>query len=130
VAGRDPPLSPVVEAFQLSTERRAAERQEFEQQAGVREVLGRLLEERQRQEEEQEEKEEVARLRREQVTAARSAPGEESLAGRSRLCPSPTGPRRSAHQALPRRGREEERAAAHRPALAQLLRPLPPVITP
>ncbi|TNN27464.1 Targeting protein for Xklp2-A [Liparis tanakae] len=63
-----PPV--VVEAFQLSTERRAAERQEFEQQAGAREALGRLQEERQRQEQEQEEKEEVARLRREQVHAA------------------------------------------------------------
>ncbi|XP_026187930.1 targeting protein for Xklp2 isoform X2 [Mastacembelus armatus] len=60
----------VVEAFELSTERRARERQEYERQASEREALRALMEEEQRQEEEKREKEEIARLRQEQVHKA------------------------------------------------------------
>lgn len=58
-----------MEAFELSTERRARERQEYEQLANEKEALRALMEEEQRREEEQREKEEVVRLRQEQVTA-------------------------------------------------------------
>lgn len=58
-----------VEAFELSTERRARERQEYERLASEKEALRMLMEEEQRQEEERREKEEIARLRQEQVTA-------------------------------------------------------------
>ncbi|XP_068453667.1 targeting protein for Xklp2 isoform X1 [Clinocottus analis] len=67
---KEPRASVVVEAFELSTERRAAERQEYERQAAEREALGRFMEEEQRREQEQKAKEEVARLRKEQVHAA------------------------------------------------------------
>ncbi|XP_074499202.1 targeting protein for Xklp2 [Sebastes fasciatus] len=60
----------VVEAFGLSTERRALERQEFERQAGDKEALRMLMEEGQRREEEQKEKEDIVRMRHEQVHAA------------------------------------------------------------
>ncbi|XP_054465403.1 targeting protein for Xklp2 [Anoplopoma fimbria] len=60
----------VVEAFELSTERRATERQEYERQASEKEALRRLMEEQQRQEQELKEKEEIAQLRQEQVHAA------------------------------------------------------------
>ncbi|XP_029996937.1 targeting protein for Xklp2-like isoform X2 [Sphaeramia orbicularis] len=59
-----------VEAFELSTERRAQERQEFERLASEKEALRALMEEEQRREEEQREKEEIARLRQEQVHKA------------------------------------------------------------
>ncbi|XP_034393554.1 targeting protein for Xklp2 [Cyclopterus lumpus] len=62
--------SVVVEAFELSTERRATERQEYERQASEREALGRLMEERQRREQEQTEKDDIAQLRKDQVHAA------------------------------------------------------------
>ncbi|XP_068589847.1 targeting protein for Xklp2 [Cebidichthys violaceus] len=62
--------SVVVEAFELSTERRAVERQEYERQASEKEALRRLMEEGQRQEQEQKEKEDIARLRQEQVHSA------------------------------------------------------------
>ncbi|XP_071331214.1 targeting protein for Xklp2 isoform X2 [Trachinotus anak] len=60
----------VVEAFELSTERRARERQEFERLASEKEALRALMEEEQRREEEQRQKEEIARLRHEQVHKA------------------------------------------------------------
>lgn len=59
--------STAVEAFELSTERRAKERQEYERLASEKEALRALMEEQQRQEEEKREKEEIARLRQEQV---------------------------------------------------------------
>ncbi|KAI3357461.1 hypothetical protein L3Q82_015497 [Scortum barcoo] len=59
-----------VEAFELSTERRARERQEYEQLASQKEALRALMEEEQRKEQEQKEKEEIARLRQEQVHKA------------------------------------------------------------
>ncbi|KAG7521035.1 hypothetical protein JOB18_041252 [Solea senegalensis] len=59
-----------VEAFELSTERRARERQEYEKLASEKDALRALMEEQQRQEEEEREKEEVARLRHEQVHKA------------------------------------------------------------
>ncbi|XP_031733142.1 targeting protein for Xklp2-like, partial [Anarrhichthys ocellatus] len=62
--------SVVVEAFELSTERRAVEWQEYERQASEKEALRRLMEEEQRREQEQKEKEDVARLRQEQVHSA------------------------------------------------------------
>uniref|UniRef100_A0A3P8UWB9 TPX2 microtubule nucleation factor n=1 Tax=Cynoglossus semilaevis TaxID=244447 RepID=A0A3P8UWB9_CYNSE len=60
----------VVEAFELSTERRAKERQEFERMAREKEALRARMEEEQRREEEQQEKEEITRLRQEQVHKA------------------------------------------------------------
>ncbi|XP_049437622.1 targeting protein for Xklp2 [Epinephelus fuscoguttatus] len=60
----------VVEAFELSTERRARERQEFERLASEKEALRMLMEEEMRREEEQRQKEEIARLRQEQVHIA------------------------------------------------------------
>lgn len=62
------PPSTVVEAFELSTERRARERQELEQLASEKEALRAMMEEQQRREEVQKEREEIARLRQEQVT--------------------------------------------------------------
>ena len=58
----------MVDAFELATERRAREWQEYERQAGEKEALRAAVEAEQRREEEQKEKEEVARLRQEQVT--------------------------------------------------------------
>uniref|UniRef100_UPI0037E955A1 targeting protein for Xklp2 isoform X2 n=1 Tax=Semicossyphus pulcher TaxID=241346 RepID=UPI0037E955A1 len=60
----------VAEAFELSTERRARERQEYERLASEKEALRALMEEEQRREEEQRGKEEVARMRQEQVHKA------------------------------------------------------------
>lgn len=57
-----------MEAFELSTERRARERQEYERLASEKEALRALMEEEQRREEEKREKEEVARLRQEQAS--------------------------------------------------------------
>ncbi|TKS77015.1 Targeting protein for [Collichthys lucidus] len=62
--------STVVEAFELSTERRARERQEYERLASEKEALRSMMEEEQRREEEQRAKEEIARLRQEQVHKA------------------------------------------------------------
>uniref|UniRef100_A0A3Q3X5K1 Uncharacterized protein n=1 Tax=Mola mola TaxID=94237 RepID=A0A3Q3X5K1_MOLML len=62
--------STVPEAFQLSTERRALERQEFERLASEKETLRTLMEEEQRREEEQKEKEEITKMRQEQVHKA------------------------------------------------------------
>lgn len=64
------PSSTGVEAFELSTERRARERQEYERLAAEKEALRMLMEEEQRREEERREKEEIARLRQEQVHKA------------------------------------------------------------
>lgn len=61
--------STAVEAFELSTERRARERQEYERLASEKEALRALMEEEQRREEEKREKDEITRLRQEQVTA-------------------------------------------------------------
>nr|XP_020440960.1 targeting protein for Xklp2 isoform X1 [Monopterus albus] len=63
--------SAVVEAFELSTERRARERQEFAQLVTEKETLRAQMEEQQRQEEEKREKDEITRLRQEQVHKAR-----------------------------------------------------------
>ncbi|XP_056468079.1 targeting protein for Xklp2 isoform X2 [Gadus chalcogrammus] len=60
----------VPEAFQLSTERRAVERQEFERAAAEKEALRARMEEEQRRLEEVREVEEVARMRHEQVHKA------------------------------------------------------------
>ncbi|KAF7658416.1 hypothetical protein LDENG_00013260 [Lucifuga dentata] len=62
--------STVVKAFELSTERRARERQEYERLASEKEALKALMEEKKRQEEEQHEKEEISKLRNEQVHKA------------------------------------------------------------
>ncbi|KAE8293068.1 Targeting protein for Xklp2-B [Larimichthys crocea] len=62
--------STVVEAFELSTERRARERQEYERLASEKEALRSMMEEEQRREEEQRAKEEITRLRQEQVHKA------------------------------------------------------------
>ncbi|XP_033942136.1 targeting protein for Xklp2 isoform X2 [Pseudochaenichthys georgianus] len=65
------PRAPVVvEAFALSTERRALERQEFERLANDKETLRMLMEEQQRQEVEQREKDDVTKMRSDQVHAA------------------------------------------------------------
>lgn len=62
---------PVVpEAFELSTERRARERQELERLACEREAELAMLKEEERRREEQQEKEEIARMRQEQVHKA------------------------------------------------------------
>ncbi|XP_070695731.1 targeting protein for Xklp2 [Pempheris klunzingeri] len=63
-------VTAVPDAFELSTERRARERQEFERLAAEKEALRMLMEEEQRREEGQREKEEIARLRQEQVHKA------------------------------------------------------------
>lgn len=65
------PRAPVVvEAFALSTERRAHERQEFEHLANEKEALRMLMEEQQRQEVEQREKDDITKMRNDQVHAA------------------------------------------------------------
>ncbi|XP_017294278.1 targeting protein for Xklp2 isoform X2 [Kryptolebias marmoratus] len=60
-----------VEPFELATEHRAKEWQEYEQLKAEKEVLRARMEEQQRREEEQREREEIARLRQEQVHKAR-----------------------------------------------------------
>ncbi|KAK1898103.1 Targeting protein for Xklp2-B [Dissostichus eleginoides] len=60
----------VVEAFALSTGRRAHERQEFERLANDKEALRMLMEEQQRQEVEQREKDDITKMRNDQVHAA------------------------------------------------------------
>lgn len=60
--------STVPEAFELSTERRARERQEYERAAGEKEAMRAMMEEEQKREEEQRAREEIARLRQEQVS--------------------------------------------------------------
>ncbi|XP_059910679.1 targeting protein for Xklp2 isoform X1 [Gadus macrocephalus] len=69
-AADDTNHSAVPEAFQLSTERRAVERQEFERAAVEKEALRARMEEEQRRLEEVREVEEVARMRHEQVHKA------------------------------------------------------------
>lgn len=59
--------STVPEGFQLSTERRAKERQEFERDLCEKEALKARMEEESAREREERDKEEVARLRHEQV---------------------------------------------------------------
>ncbi|XP_055022283.1 targeting protein for Xklp2 isoform X2 [Boleophthalmus pectinirostris] len=56
--------------FQLLTERRARERQEFDRLVSEKEALRAMMEEQQRREAEEREKEEIARLRQEQVHKA------------------------------------------------------------
>lgn len=63
----DTTRSVVGEGFQLSTERRAKERLEFERALKEKELLRAQMEERQAREQEEREKEEIARLRQEQV---------------------------------------------------------------
>lgn len=60
----------VAEGFQLSTERRAKERLEFEQALKEKESLRAQMEEQRAREQEEREKEEIARLRQEQVCCA------------------------------------------------------------
>ncbi|XP_017161092.1 targeting protein for Xklp2 [Poecilia reticulata] len=62
--------SVAVEPFQLATERRAQEWQEYERLIGEKEVLRARMEAEQRLEEEQRERDEIARLRQEQVHKA------------------------------------------------------------
>lgn len=57
----------VPEGFELSTERRARERQELERLASEREAELAMLKEEERRREEQREKEEIAQMRQEQV---------------------------------------------------------------
>ncbi|XP_040465699.1 targeting protein for Xklp2 isoform X8 [Falco naumanni] len=60
----------VPESFELATEKRAKERQEFEKRLAHREAIRERCQERLRQEEEEREKEEVAKLRQEMVHKA------------------------------------------------------------
>ncbi|KAM4611071.1 targeting protein for Xklp2 isoform 2-T2 [Polymixia lowei] len=60
----------VLEAFQLSTERRAKERQELERVACENEAIRACIEEKQRRQQEEREKEEIAKMRQEQVHKA------------------------------------------------------------
>uniref|UniRef100_A0A3B4EMB0 TPX2 microtubule nucleation factor n=1 Tax=Pygocentrus nattereri TaxID=42514 RepID=A0A3B4EMB0_PYGNA len=60
----------VPEGFQLSTERRAKERLEFERALKEKEALRAQMEEQQEREREEQEKEEISRLRHEQVHKA------------------------------------------------------------
>lgn len=60
-------VSTVTDSFELATERRARERQEFEQLANEKEALRAHMEERRRREEQQQEKDEIAKMRQEQV---------------------------------------------------------------
>ncbi|XP_076023080.1 targeting protein for Xklp2 isoform X2 [Genypterus blacodes] len=62
--------STVAETFELSTERRARERQEYERQANEKEAIRACMEEEQRRQEELRDKEKVAKLRQEQVHKA------------------------------------------------------------
>ncbi|XP_054904698.1 targeting protein for Xklp2 [Poeciliopsis prolifica] len=62
--------SVALEPFQLATERRAQEWQEYERLIGEKEMLRARMEAEQRLEEEQREREEIARLRQEQVHKA------------------------------------------------------------
>ncbi|KAK7884494.1 hypothetical protein WMY93_027617 [Mugilogobius chulae] len=55
-------------SFQLLTERRARERQEFDRALSEKEALRALMEEQRRKEEEEREREEIARMRQEQVS--------------------------------------------------------------
>lgn len=59
--------SVVPEAFQLMTERRAKERQEYEMAVSETQALRARMQEERQQEQEREEEEEVARMRHEQV---------------------------------------------------------------
>lgn len=60
--------SVVPESFELATERRAKERQEFEKRLADAEALREKYEEQIRQQQEEREKEEVAKLRQEMVS--------------------------------------------------------------
>lgn len=60
--------SVVPESFELATERRAKERQEFEKRLADAEALRERYEEQLRQQQEEREKEEVAKLRQEMVS--------------------------------------------------------------
>ncbi|XP_060794540.1 targeting protein for Xklp2 [Neoarius graeffei] len=66
----DTTLSVAGEGFQLSTERRAKERLEFERTLKEKEALRAQMEERRAREQEEHEKEEITRLRQEQVHKA------------------------------------------------------------
>uniref|UniRef100_A0A674N2Q1 TPX2 microtubule nucleation factor n=1 Tax=Takifugu rubripes TaxID=31033 RepID=A0A674N2Q1_TAKRU len=63
-------IAVVPDAFELSTERRARDRQEYERTAMEKEAIRAMMEEEHKREEEQREKEEIARLRQEQVHKA------------------------------------------------------------
>ncbi|KAM4649769.1 targeting protein for Xklp2 isoform 1-T6 [Amazona ochrocephala] len=62
--------SVVPESFELATEKRAKERQEFEKYLADKEAVRGMLQEKVRQEQEEREKEEVAKLRQEMVHKA------------------------------------------------------------
>ncbi|KAM8995571.1 targeting protein for Xklp2 isoform 5-T5 [Ara ararauna] len=62
--------SVVPESFELATEKRAKERQEFEKYLADKEAVREMLQEKVRQEQEEREKEEVAKLRQEMVHKA------------------------------------------------------------
>ncbi|XP_030358911.1 targeting protein for Xklp2 isoform X1 [Strigops habroptila] len=62
--------SVVPESFELATEKRAKERQEFEKHLADKEAIKERLQEKARQEQEEREKEEVAKLRQEMVHKA------------------------------------------------------------
>lgn len=63
-----PLFAAVPDAFELSTERRARERQEYERAVMENEAMRAMIEEKWKREEEQKDKEEIARLRQEQVS--------------------------------------------------------------
>ncbi|XP_068191566.1 targeting protein for Xklp2 [Antennarius striatus] len=67
---RESRVAVVPEVFELSTERRALERQEFDQVVSEKEAHRTLMEEKRRQEASQKEKRDIARLRQEQVHKA------------------------------------------------------------
>lgn len=60
--------SVVPESFELATEKRAKERQEFEKYLADKEAVKERLQEKVKQEQEEREKEEVAKLRQEMVS--------------------------------------------------------------
>lgn len=59
--------STVVESFELATERRARNRDEFQQHLCDKEAVAALLKEKLRQEEEEKQKMDIAKLRQQQV---------------------------------------------------------------
>lgn len=67
--------SVAAEGFQLSTERRAKERLEFERTLKEKEALRAQMEERRAREQEEHEKEEITRLRQEQVKSVKLCKG-------------------------------------------------------
>lgn len=108
----------VPEGFELSTERRARERQELERLANEREAELAMLKEEERRREEQREKEEIARMRQEQVSSLNSKVKFLPLVAMREHCQlsftppphffPPTGSQGSTHQTLQSCGTKEE----------------------